>query len=56
MAEKKESPAGKPLISGFLMSTQLMELDGCTRCQECMKWCPTYDLSLIHISEPTRPY
>jgi len=34
----------KPLVSGFLMSTQLMELDGCTRCQECMKWCPTFDV------------
>jgi heterodisulfide reductase subunit D len=44
MAEDKKSPAGKPLLSGFLMSTQLMELDGCTRCQECMKWCPTYDV------------
>ncbi|HNS25932.1 MAG TPA: (Fe-S)-binding protein, partial [Methanobacteriaceae archaeon] len=44
MAEEKKSPAGKPLISGFLKSTQLMELDGCTRCQECMKWCPTFDV------------
>jgi len=25
-----------------MMSTQLMEVDGCNRCQECMKWCPTF--------------
>jgi heterodisulfide reductase subunit D len=37
MAEKS-----KPLMSGYLMSTQLMEIDGCNRCQECMKWCPTF--------------
>jgi heterodisulfide reductase subunit D len=40
MAE--ETKKTKPLISGFMKSTQLMELDGCTRCQECMKWCPAY--------------
>ncbi|HOV81261.1 MAG TPA: (Fe-S)-binding protein [Methanothrix sp.] len=39
MADNKES---KPLLSGFMLSTQLMEVDGCTRCQECMKWCPTF--------------
>jgi heterodisulfide reductase subunit D len=32
----------KPLLTGFMKSTQLMEVDGCTRCQECMKWCPVY--------------
>ena len=32
----------KPLISGFMKSTQVMELDGCTRCQECMKMCPAF--------------
>jgi len=37
--QKKDS---KPLLSGFLKSTQLMEIDGCNRCQECMKWCPTF--------------
>ena len=21
---------------------QLMELDACTRCGECVKWCPTF--------------
>lgn len=39
----------KPLISGFLMSTQLMELNGCVRCKECMNWCPTY------AARPDRP-
>jgi heterodisulfide reductase subunit D len=39
MANNKES---KPLMTGFMMSTQLMEVDGCNRCQECMKWCPTF--------------
>jgi len=34
----------KPLMSGFMKSSQVMELDGCTRCQECMKWCPTYSV------------
>ena len=31
----------KPLMSGFMKSTQVMELDGCTRGRECMKMCPT---------------
>ena len=39
MADNKES---KPLMTGFMMSTQLLEVDGCNRCQECMKWCPTF--------------
>jgi len=39
----------KPLLSGFLMSTQLMEADGCTRCQECMKVCTTFNV------RPDRP-
>ena len=39
MAAKKES---KPLMTGYMISTQLMEIDGCNRCQECMKWCPTF--------------
>ncbi len=25
-----------------LTAVQLMELDSCTRCGECVKWCPTY--------------
>jgi heterodisulfide reductase subunit D len=38
MADNKS----KPLMTGYMMSTQLMEIDGCNRCQECMKWCPTF--------------
>ena len=37
-----EATKSKPLMSGFMKSTQVLELDGCTRCQECMKWCPAY--------------
>ena len=29
-------------MTGYMMSTQLLEVDGCNRCQECMKWCPTF--------------
>ena len=39
MADNKES---KPLMTGYMISTQLLEIDGCNRCQECMKWCPTF--------------
>ncbi|AKB35214.1 CoB--CoM heterodisulfide reductase 2 iron-sulfur subunit D [Methanosarcina siciliae C2J] len=28
-----------------LTGVQLMELDSCTRCGECVKWCPTYAAS-----------
>ncbi len=28
-----------------LTSVQLMEIDSCTRCGECVNWCPTYDAS-----------
>ncbi|MHC1576925.1 MAG: (Fe-S)-binding protein [Methanosarcinaceae archaeon] len=28
-----------------LTAVQLMELDSCTRCGECVEWCPTYDAS-----------
>ena len=37
-----EATKSKPLMSGFMKSTQVLELDGCIRCQECMKWCPAY--------------
>ncbi len=37
-----EEKASKPLMNGYMMSTQLLEVDGCNRCQECMKWCPTF--------------
>ncbi|RXG34212.1 (Fe-S)-binding protein [Methanohalophilus sp. WG1-DM] len=28
-----------------LTAVQLMEIDSCTRCGECVQWCPTYDAS-----------
>ena len=31
---------------------QLMELDACTRCGECVKWCPTY---AEKVEEPLQP-
>lgn len=34
----------KPIMSGFMKSTQCLELDGCTRCQECMKLCPVFSV------------
>jgi heterodisulfide reductase subunit D len=37
-----EEKASKPLMTGYMLSTQLLEIDGCNRCQECMKWCPTF--------------
>jgi heterodisulfide reductase subunit D len=42
MADEIPKQNSKPLMWGYMMSTQLMELDGCNRCQECMKWCPTF--------------
>ena len=50
--------------------TILVDEDGCIACGQCMEICPEVfkprpdgkayaaaeDLSLIHISEPTRPY
>ncbi len=38
---KKEAPKDIPLHS--LKMTQLIELDACTRCGECLTWCPVYD-------------
>ncbi|MHC1630933.1 MAG: (Fe-S)-binding protein [Methanotrichaceae archaeon] len=42
--EKKTEDKPKPLAMGFLTSTQFMEVDACTNCGECMKWCPTYNI------------
>ena len=37
---------GTPSITtDNLTAVQLMELDACTRCGECVNWCPTYDAS-----------
>ena len=40
-AAKKEDLKDIPLHS--LKMTQLIELDSCTRCGECLSWCPVYD-------------
>ena len=40
-AAKKEDLKDIPLHS--LKMTQLIELDACTRCGECLSWCPVYD-------------
>ena len=40
MAKKQPSIDTKNLTA-----VQLMELDSCTRCGECVKWCPTYAAS-----------
>jgi len=40
MDEKREAVSKIDLSS--LSWHQVMELDGCTRCGECLKWCPVY--------------
>jgi len=40
-ANKKNSAREIPLHS--LDARQLIELDSCTRCGECLTWCPVYD-------------
>ena len=40
MAEKEK--AGKIIDVSNLSWKQIMELDACTRCGECVKWCPVY--------------
>ncbi|MEJ2474728.1 MAG: hypothetical protein P8Y74_12695 [Desulfobacterales bacterium] len=40
-AAKKGDLKDIPLHS--LKMTQLIELDACTRCGECLSWCPVYD-------------
>ncbi|MGD9186108.1 MAG: (Fe-S)-binding protein [Desulfobacterales bacterium] len=40
-AAEKEDLKDIPLHS--LKMTQLIELDACTRCGECLSWCPVYD-------------
>jgi len=39
MNEKK---VGKKIDLSSLSWHQIMELDACTRCGECIKWCPVY--------------
>ncbi|HSB31440.1 MAG TPA: (Fe-S)-binding protein, partial [Candidatus Sulfobium mesophilum] len=40
MAESKRSQADK--IAGGLTRRQLIEIEACSRCGECMLWCPVY--------------
>lgn len=44
MAEKEAKASGKSaLFSGNLSKRQLIELDACVNCGECLKWCPIQD-------------
>ena len=38
----RDSPS---INTNNLTAVQLMELDACSRCGECVNWCPTYDAS-----------
>ncbi len=40
--ERKEPSAGKRIRVYNLSPRQLLELDTCTRCSECVQWCPVY--------------
>ena len=40
--ERKEPSAGKRIRVYNLSARQLLELDTCTRCSECVQWCPVY--------------
>ncbi len=39
---KKNDAEGKVIDISNLSWHQVMELDACTRCGECVKWCPVY--------------
>ena len=41
-AEAKEAATGKRIRVNNLSPRQLLELDTCTRCSECVEWCPVY--------------
>jgi len=41
-AEADEPGAGKRIRIDNLSPRQLLELDTCTRCSECVQWCPVY--------------
>ena len=40
--EAEEPEAGKRIRINNLSPRQLLELDTCTRCSECVQWCPVY--------------
>jgi heterodisulfide reductase subunit D len=39
----KEPTDNKKIIVDNLSSRQIIELDACTRCGECVEWCPVYN-------------
>ncbi len=41
--EADEPAAGKRIRVQNLSPRQLLELDTCTRCSECVQWCPVYE-------------
>ncbi len=43
--EKKDTEPtdNKKLIVDNLSPRQIIELDACTRCGECLEWCPVYN-------------
>jgi heterodisulfide reductase subunit D len=44
-ANKKMAKRTPSIDTKNLTAVQLMELDSCVRCGECVKWCPTYAAS-----------
>jgi heterodisulfide reductase subunit D len=44
-ANKKMAKRTPSIDTKNLTAVQLMELDACVRCGECVKWCPTYAAS-----------
>jgi len=41
----------QPKLSGYSVR-QLMELDACTRCGECVAWCPTFAENRQELTHP----
>jgi Fe-S oxidoreductase len=42
MSEEAKRDQGTKLSIGHFTGRQTLEMLGCTRCGECIKWCPTY--------------
>ncbi len=40
-AQEEDSPSRRIIVDN-LSPRQLLELDACTRCSECVQWCPVY--------------
>jgi len=43
LEKKPESSAARILPIHHLSAQRLLQLDACTRCGECLNWCPIYD-------------